>query len=48
MTFIEYITKYTTKEKGVGSIYKCNITGFHFGWEDVDMHMNYLKRNKKI
>lgn len=48
MTVIEYIVGYTEKEAGVTSIYKCKITGFRFGWEDIYMHMNYLKRNNLI
>ena len=48
MNTIEYIVNHTEKEPGVASIYKCKITGFRFGWEDTDMHMNYLKRNNLI
>lgn len=48
MTVIEYITKHTTKQGGLASIYKCNISNLHFSWEDVDMHMNWLERNKLI
>ena len=48
MTVIEYIVNHTDKQPGVSSIYKCKITGLHFGWEDTDMHMNYLKRKKLI
>lgn len=48
MDFQTYIIYHTTKLRGPASIYKCKLTGFHFGWEDSEMHYNYLIRTNAI
>ena len=48
MNFIDYIVNKTEKQPGVASIYKCKITGFHFSWEDSNMHYNYLIENNLL
>lgn len=48
MTDIEYILNHTTKQRGVTALYKCHFTNQIISWEDMDMHLNYLRRNKII
>ena len=47
MTVIEYLVNYADRLSGQ-SIYTCKITNMSFGYEDTDMHMDYLKRNNLI
>lgn len=47
MTVIEYLNNCADRWPGQ-SIYTCKITKMSFGYEDTDMHMDYLKRNKLI